>query len=366
MLGKKFNPDRPYFDPRVNVVINDGRAFLQQTKKSYDLIIFALTDSLFMIPGQSSLRLENYLYTIEAMSTVSQRLAPGGIFAIYNYYGQRWVVDRLAKTMTQVFEHSPCLDTFTVTDYWATVLTISATPSVLKCPAVWETDTTEFSTPSTDDHPFLYLMNNSLPLSYAITLLCIFFTAVFLVAQGMGRSYHAIRTYLDLFFMGAAFLLLETKSIINYALLFGTTWFVNALVFIGILFTVYLAIEVTNYSARFKPTLLYSLLLLTLFISWVVPNSLLLSLPILLRFVVETALVFSPIFIANIIFADRFRDTACSTEAFGVNLMGAVLGGLLEYCALIVGYRSLLILVALLYLAAIVLMRKNELAKRTS
>ena len=35
--------------------------------------------------------------------------------------------------------------------------------------------------------------------------------------------------YVDLFFMGAAFLLLETKNIVQFALLFGTTWFVNAL-----------------------------------------------------------------------------------------------------------------------------------------
>ena len=43
------------------------------------------------------------------------------------------------------------------------------------------------------------------------------------------------RRYLDLFFMGAAFLLLETKSIVQFALLFGTTWLVNSLVFAGIL-----------------------------------------------------------------------------------------------------------------------------------
>jgi spermidine synthase len=359
-LGKKYNPDRPYFDPRVNVVINDGRAFLQQTKKKYDLIIFALTDSLYLIPGQSSLRLENYLYTIEAMTVAAERLAPGGIFTIYNYYGPRWVVDRLANTMFMVFKHSPCLDTFTVKDYWATVMTISPNQSALQCPAVWQPLTEGFATPSTDDHPFLYLMNNNLPMPYALTLLFIFFTAALLIIYRMRSSYSAIRTYLDLFFMGAAFLLLETKSIINYALLFGTTWFVNALVFIGILFTVYLAIEVTNYSTRFRPTVLYGLLLATLFLSWCVPNSWLLSLPVLLRFVIETALVFSPIFIANIIFADRFRDTASSAEAFGVNLIGAVLGGLLEYCALIVGYNSLLILVALLYLIAIMLMRRDN------
>jgi len=62
-LGKKLNADKPYDDARVSIFINDGRAFLQQTSKKYDLIIYALTDSLMLVPGLSSVRLENYLYT---------------------------------------------------------------------------------------------------------------------------------------------------------------------------------------------------------------------------------------------------------------------------------------------------------------
>jgi sugar phosphate permease len=153
--------------------------------------------------------------------------------------------------------------------------------------------------------------------------------------------------------------LLESKSIINYALLFGTTWFVNALVFMGILFTVYLSIEWTASARRVHPRLLIVLLFASLLLSWLLPNSWLLSLPALVRFGLETVLVFTPIFIANVMFAERFRHTASSVEAFGVNLIGAVLGGILEYCALIVGYHSLLILIAVLYLIAILLMRQR-------
>ena len=50
-----------------------------------------------------------------------------------------------------------------------------------------------------------------------------------------GGPFRAMLPYLDLFWMGAAFLLLETKSVVQFALLFGTTWVVNALVFGGIL-----------------------------------------------------------------------------------------------------------------------------------
>jgi hypothetical protein len=58
-----------------------------------------------------------------------------------------------------------------------------------------------------------------------------------------GGRFTGMRSYVDLAFMGAAFLLLETKNIIQFALLFGTTWFVNSLVFAGVLVAVYLAVE---------------------------------------------------------------------------------------------------------------------------
>ena len=72
------------------------------------------------------------------------------------------------------------------------------------------------------------------------------------------------------------------------------------------------------------------------------------------RFVAATALAFAPIFLANLIFSQRFRDTASSTTAFGANLLGAMLGGALEYLALISGYRFLLVVIAGLYGLALI------------
>ena len=65
-------------------------------------------------------------------------------------------------------------------------------------------------------------------------------------------------------------------------------------------------------------------------------------------------LTFAPIFLANLVFAQRFNETSHSAAAFGVNLLGAMIGGILEYSALAVGYRSLAIVVAVLYGAAYV------------
>ena len=167
-----------------------------------------------------------------------------------------------------------------------------------------------------------------------------------------GGKFGAMRGYLDLFFMGAGFLLLETKSVVQFALLFGTTWFVNALVFAGILLTILAAIEVERRTRIRRPGLLFSLLFGGLLVAGLVPASWLLSLATAPRFLAASALAFFPVFIANLVFAERFRDTADPTTAFGANLLGAMVGGVLEYLSLITGYRGLLVLAAILYILA--------------
>ena len=95
----------------MSVHIDDGRAFLERTDAKYDLILFALPDSLTLVSGHSSLRLESYLFTTQAMEAARRRLKPGGAFAMYNFYREPWLVDRLAGTLEDVYGHAPCVDT---------------------------------------------------------------------------------------------------------------------------------------------------------------------------------------------------------------------------------------------------------------
>lgn len=142
---------------------------------------------------------------------------------------------------------------------------------------------------------------------------------------------------------------LETSNVVRFALLFGTTWFVNALVFAGILVSVSLAIEVARRVRFRRPALLYAPLFAAVALAWVIPPESLLGLDFVPRFAAAVALGFTPVFIANLVFADRFRDVGSSGIAFGTNLLGAIVGGVLEYGALVTGYRALLIVVAALY-----------------
>jgi spermidine synthase len=351
-LGTTYHPLHPYDDPRVTRITNDGRAFLEQTDNRYDLIIFALPDSLTLVNGQSAVRLESFLFTEQAMEAARDHLTSDGVFSMYNFYREPWLLDRLAGTLNQVYGHAPC--------YYAgeqgqsqvgtlSMLTVGLEASSLTCQP-W-TPSGEVVAPATDDRPFVYLKTPSIPTRYLVTLGLILLVSAVAIRLAGGR-FAAMRGYLDLFFMGAGFLLLETKSVVQFALLFGTTWFVNALVFAGVLLTILAAIEVERRTRIRRPALLFSLLFVGLLVAGLVPASWLLELSTAPRFLAASALAFLPVFIANLVFAERFRDTVDPTTAFGANLLGAMLGGVLEYLSLITGYRGLLVIAAILYALA--------------
>jgi hypothetical protein len=328
---------------------------MQRAGSQYDLIVFALPDSLTLVSGQASLRLESFLFTAEAFEQAEELLTPGGTFAMYNYYREEWLIDRLANTVSSAFGQEPCV--LSIGDVGRLALIAVGEGPARNCPSS-PPSLALAPPPSTDDHPFLYLRERGIPAIYAITLsllLVISLAAVRQVVGGFGK----LRPYWDLLAMGVAFLLLETKSVVQYALWFGTTWIVNALVFVGVLVSVLAAIEVARRARLPRPSRLYGALFVALLVAYVVPTDALLEVNAPLRLLLGTVLTFAPIFIANLIFAQRFASTASSTAAFGANLLGAMLGGILEYSSLLIGYRNLIVVVALVYASAFRLGRKH-------
>ncbi|MDR1710459.1 MAG: spermidine synthase [Propionibacteriaceae bacterium] len=356
-IGQQFHPDHPYDDPRVSTTIDDGRAFLERTDTKYDLILFALPDSLTLVSGASSLRLESYLFTVEALTSARDHLKPGGAFAMYNYYREQWLVDRLALTAQAAFGHAPCVDD--VGNGHQAVITAGLADTDQKCGEPWPGAAADTPEPVTDDRPFLYLEQQSIPVLYLVTLGLVLLVSA-LAVRAAGGPYRRMRPYADLFLLGVGFLLMETKSVTGFALLFGTTWLVNAIVFAGVLVAVLAAVVITQ---RFKTPpipVMYGMLLGGLALAWLVPNAWLLSLPVPARAVVAVVVNFLPIFAANVVFAKRFAETDDSTSAFGANLLGAVVGGCLEYLCLVVGYQGLLVVAGLLYLGAFWLLPREQ------
>ena len=357
-IGREFHPDRPYDDPRVDVHVDDGRAFIRRSADKYDLIVFALTDSLTLVTSTANVRLESFLFTREAMTAARDHLSDDGVFLMYNHYREPWLVAKLRDMAGEVFGHQPLLR---LADPTSAV--IATGPGVVQAVAsgqvgdrVDELQAFDGTTPTvaTDDWPFLYLRNPGIAPYYLAALGVLLTFAVVAVAAASRVTRIPFRRGFSphFFVLGIAFLLLETRSLVTFSLLFGTTWSVNALVFFAILVSVLVAIGI---SARFpirRPAPLYIGLFGTLALAWLLPPEQLLLDPPALRYAVAAGLAFAPIVFANLVFAQSFRDTTAADTAFASNLLGAMVGGALEYVALLTGYQSLLIVVACLYVLA--------------
>jgi spermidine synthase len=350
-LGRDFHPARPYADPRVRLVVDDARAFMTRARPGYDLIVFALTDSLVKVSPQSQLRLENYLFTREAIARAASLLAPGGDLVFYNFYRAPWLIEKLSSTIREATGREP-LEIFARRDFHMFRVGRDA-------PAAPAAGSAAIAV-ATDDWPFPYLRAKSVPRLYVHGMLALAGVLAALLALTWARARRGPRGSRDLpvnlafLAMGLAFLLLESKSVVQFSLLFGTTWLNSSLVFLGVLVSVLAA----NWAATWLagPRVLagiFPLLVGTCLLPLAYPLSHLLAVespP--LRFLAAVALTFSPIFLANLTFSVAFREQAAPEHVFGWNLLGATLGGVSEYASLAVGYNALALLVTAAYVLA--------------
>jgi SAM-dependent methyltransferase len=404
-LGRAGHPDHPYDDSRVTVHLDDGRSAVRKLAPTYDAVIYALVDSLVLHSGYSSLRLESFLFTEQAFRDVKERLKPDGVFVMYNYFRQGWVVGRLAKLAEKVFGTKPIVfslpyrskisaskaQTGAITllmvgksesalarirdrfahegVFWASVSPrnnepvngYGPTPPKGKdtLPGDWRkiapatVETEGIGRLPTDDWPFLYLREPWIPLLNLRGMLIV--VAISLLLLRLFAPVRAVRPNWQMFFLGAGFMLLETKGVVHLALLFGSTWVVNSFVFFAILVMTLLS---NLYVAALRPNrvrVAYVLLIAALAINALVPMTVFLALPGSLRVVVSCAVVFVPIFFAGIVFATLFRDSRQPDVDLGSNIGGVILGGLSENLSLSVGFNGLLLVAIGFYLLSAVL-----------
>jgi hypothetical protein len=304
-----------------------------------------------------------FLFTKQAFESVRDHLAPGGTFVLYNFYRQPWLLQKITSMLESTFGYAPVVKVYGQLTGTAAVLATGPAIGALNGAPPPGDETTAVSTvaaprPATDDWPFLYLREPGVAPHYVGALAIILLFAVVLVFGAARVSGTSLRRFSPHFFvLGVAFLLLETRSLVTFSLLFGNTWIVNAFVFFAILASVLAAIGV---NARFRirdPRPLYLALFGFIAIAWLLPPASLLIEPAWLRYTLASALAFAPVFLANLVFSYSFRDSRTADMAFASNLLGAMVGGALEYVALLSGYQTLLVVVAILYASAYVLSR---------
>ena len=377
-LGRERHPDRPYSDPRVTAVVDDARHFLATTSRKYDLIVFALIDSLTVQSSFSGVRLESYMFTEESFRAVRDHLKPRGAMALYNYFREKWLVDRLANSIVSAFGHEPLAFVHQERAYLAVMLAgprvaeLAAPPAppnlVLAYGQSREPSASRplvrdpTITPAVDDWPFLYMRERSIPRHYLAALLVVavvsalsWWAAMFSLRIPNPKS----RIPTAFFFLGAGFMLLETKSIVQFALLWGSTWSSASLAIAAVLF---MALASTAIAARVRMTTQWpigALLLALLVANYLIPVGRVSFNSRLLESAFYAGLVFSPVLCAGLLFSSSFSTSTSTAGDFGANLFGAMTGGILEYLSLLAGYRFLLFLVGACYLGAMAARRRR-------
>ena len=366
-LGAERHPDRPYSDPRVTIVNDDARHFLRTTTKRYDLIVFALIDSLTVQSSFSGVRLESYMFTRESFDAVRDHLTPDGVMALYNYFRERWLVDRLANTAAAAFGRDPLAHVHQERAYLAVMLA-GPRAAALHAPPPPPRDVLAYGQPhepspatplvrdpgvppATDDWPFLYMRAPSMPRHYVAALASVL--AVSAAAVWAARERRAGAWSWHFFFLGAGFMLLETKSIVQFALLWGSTWSSASLAIASVLVMALASALIVSRVAIRRRGLVAGALLALIAVNYAVPVGRVAFDSRALESLFYGALVFSPVFCAGLLFSASFKESSSAAADFGANLLGAMVGGVGEYLSLVAGYRFLLIIVAVCYGAAI-------------
>jgi hypothetical protein len=252
---------------------------------------------------------------------------------------------------------------------------------------------------ATDDWPFLYLRAPGLPRHYVWSLglvLAVSAIAVWLTLRFLQRSNPvAARSRPDrdpaasgskpgcdqvqirsvtirggdgprwswhFFFLGAGFMLLETKSIVQFALLWGSTWSSASLAIASVLVMALGSALVASRTPIRRRGPIVAALLALIAINYAVPVGRIGFDSRIAESLFYGALVFSPVFCAGLLFSSSFKESRSTATDFGANLLGAMVGGVCEYLSLLAGYRFLLAVVAVCYLVALACARRRDIA----
>lgn len=361
--GKKLHPNRPYLNPKVKIFVDDARSFLSKTKERYDLIVMSALDSHKQVGGMSSIRLESYVYTKESYEKIKSLLNPGGVFILNLSSPRPWVNERMFWTLTEALGKQPTVFSTPNSPFSSVAFTYGPDDVLQKA---WDSKRLINIAPyktknenvklATDNWPYLYLEKNQIPefilyVLIAIVIVCVLIV-YFVEPSIRNPNFH-------FFFLGAGFMLLEARSVTQMALLFGSTWIVNSIVFAAILLTILIANQMVYKQIAPSNKIAYVLLFVTLIIGYFFPFKLLLEFDYLPRLVAAIFTIGLPIIWASFIFSNSFKSAKNLNVVFGSNLLGVVFGGCAEYFSNVLGMASLYLIATALYALSLLLKRDS-------
>ena len=374
-LGTKYHPERPYDDPRVTLSINDARNFFRTAAQKYDLIVYGVLDSHTALSHASSLRVDSYVYTREGIAEAFRLLKPDGVLSI----SFTLVNDALGFKLSKILRDLPgagkplavrvLYDNSRTTAFVVKKGQAVTMPDANAFASIGFSDVSSYfaqpypeSAIPTDDWPFFYMVERAYPFTYMIALGMILLLSYLFVRKTIGFSDPVDRSYLPFFFLGAGFMLVETKAITELGLHLGGTWLVIAAAIMLVLIMAFLANLIVTRTARGLAGPAY----LGLFVSLLVGYGLAISHgqwmfgPPVVQLMLSCFVLTIPLFFAGIIFSSLIGEAKINiSTAFSYNLMGALFGGVMEYNSMYFGFAFLYLLALGFYSLAWVFSRKS-------
>jgi spermidine synthase len=359
LAGKMNHPERPYDNPRTRAINNDARSFLRNTGQKYDLIVYGLLDSHTLLSQGSSVRLDSFVYTVEGLREARNRLKPDGVLSLSFAVISDALGRKIYLMLQQAFDGRPPL--CVRAGYDGSVIFLESNDPNATFPlqevadSGFEDKTAFYANPSlqadvsTDDWPFFYMPRRVYPTSYLVMVLQILILSLLLGWNFFGEAPQF--SHLSFFFLGAGFMLIETKGITEMGLTFGNTWQVIGIVIAGILTMAFLGNCAVAWLKIKRPLVPYLLLWAALAIGWLVARSGGLGSTPIGR--LETAMVLTcPLFFSGIVFSTLLSSKGNVSGMMAMNLLGAICGGLLEYNSMYFGFRWLYLAAMGCYLLA--------------
>jgi len=356
-MGKLLHPKSPYQSSRVNAIVNDARAYIRHTNKKYDLIVYGLLDSHTLLSNKAGVRLDSYVYTVEAFREAREKLKKGGVISMTFSILEPGIGRKIFLMLQEAFDGQNPVVYETNYDAGQTFLIGEDLPEdYFNKPIDLNNITYQVAnTPikadkSTDDWPFLYMSVRKYPLSYVIMIVLLFVVSLVFIRNLMPGSSGGFSW--PCFFLGAGFMLIETKSITELALVYGSTWIVIGIVISAILVMAFLANLLVMKKCSLPSVLTYGLLFVSIFAGLAVRYYDLNGIAPWLESIIKTAVLTLPLFFSGIAFSSELDKTSSVSVALSSNLLGAMLGGFFEYNSMYFGFGSLYIFALVMYVCA--------------
>src|SRR5215208_3092311 len=361
-VGRELHPEKPYLSPNVQVINNDARSFLATTQEKYDVIAFGLLDSL-TTTSLTNARLDSYVYTKESIMQAKSRLRDGGVMVLTFEVERPFIADRIETALEEVFHQPPLVfripsntygpggvmfvtgDLKNVQKQLDQNSTLSAFIQTLQ--ANYPVQFPHQTKITTDDWPYLYLETPRIPSLYylLIGLTILLFARSYRKWGTNDNSALLNRTFWHFFFLGAAFLLLEVQNISKASVVLGNTWQVNAVIISSVLTVALLANWIASKFPKLPLVPVYVLLIGTSLGLYFVDLARFGFLPYPTKAVIVGALTSLPMLFSGIVFVRSFAVAKDKSNALGANLIGALLGALLQSITFVTGIKALLLVV---------------------